>query len=154
MKDNALEHAYTECMKVDPKYGLIYNLQRLAPSAYVFDEVFMYFTNAEGFRRLVIPLLFNYKRMLINKALICNAHKEMAYGGVVLTLEHLTHKVIWQNISNNVKHYVESCNSCQRVKYGTQLPARLLTSLLVTTRPFADVSMDFISVPKVEKEVY
>ena len=154
MENNDLEHAYVECMKVDPKYGSLYRLQKLAPSAYFFDGVFMYFTDAKGFRRLVIPVLFNYNGTSINEILIRDAHEETVHGGVLLTLEHLTNKVIWQNISNDVKQYVESCDSCQRVKYGTQLPAGLLTSLPVSTMPFADISMDFISVPKVEKEVF
>ena len=154
MKNNDLEYTYEECIKVDPKYGSLYRLQKLAPITYFFDGVFMYFTDRKGFRRLVIPALFNYNGMSIDEILIRDAHEETVHGGVLLTLEHLTNKVIWQNISNDVKQYVESCDSCQRVKYGTQLPAGLLTSLPVTTMAFADISIDFISVSKVEKEVY
>ena len=92
--------------------------------------------------------------MSINKILTHDIYEEMAYKRVLLTLEHFPNKVIWQNISNDVKQYIESYDSCQRVKSGTQLSGRVLTSLPVATMPFADISIDFISIPKIEKKVY
>ena len=103
---------------------------------------------------LVLPQIFNYAGKTINEQVIHNAHVDTEHGGVAKTLQELTNKYHWQNITNDVKEYVASCDTCQRIKYETQLPAGLLVPMPVPTLPFEDMSMDFISVPAVEKEIY
>src|SRR3954465_15808200 len=48
-------------------------------------------------------------------------------------------------MNNDVRHYVKSCDSCQRIKASQQVPAGLLQPLPIPSTPWEQVSMDFIT---------
>jgi hypothetical protein len=50
----------------------------------------------------------------------------------------------WPGMRSDLKHYLKLCDTCQRNKAETVLPAGLLQPLPIPTRVWADVSMDFI----------
>ena len=50
----------------------------------------------------------------------------------------------WPGMSSDVKKYVATCDSCQRMK-GSRLNKGLLQPFPVPTRPWQDISMDFIT---------
>src|SRR3954470_22402332 len=50
----------------------------------------------------------------------------------------------WPRMNNDVRQYVKSCDSCQRIKASQQVPGGLLQPLPIPTRPWEQVSMDFI----------
>ena len=47
-------------------------------------------------------------------------------------------------MNNDVRQYVKSCDSCQRIKASQQVPGGLLQPLPIPARPWEQVSMDFI----------
>jgi hypothetical protein len=48
-------------------------------------------------------------------------------------------------MNQDVRHYVKSCDSCQRIKASQQSPAGLLQPLAIPKVPWEQVSMDFIT---------
>lgn len=57
----------------------------------------------------------------------------------------LAHYYFWQNMSKDVRKYVQSCDACQRLKDGHHPPYGLLQPLQIPERPWESISMDFIS---------
>jgi hypothetical protein len=56
------------------------------------------------------------------------------------------HKLFyWPRMNNDVREYVKSCDSCQRIKASQQVPAGLLQPLPIPKQPWDQVSMDFIT---------
>ena len=56
------------------------------------------------------------------------------------------HKLFyWPRMNNDVRDYVKSCDSCQRIKTSQQVPAGLLQPLPIPKQPWEQVSMDFIT---------
>src|SRR5947208_7910076 len=51
----------------------------------------------------------------------------------------------WPRMNNEVRQYVKTCDSCQRIKASQQSPAGLLQPLPVPTKAWEQVSMDFIT---------
>ncbi|SGY12237.1 BQ5605_C011g06436 [Microbotryum silenes-dioicae] len=51
---------------------------------------------------------------------------------------------IWPNMSWDVKHYVQQCDSCQRTKARTTCIAGKLHSPPVPAQPIADIAIDFV----------
>ena len=47
-------------------------------------------------------------------------------------------------MNQDVRDYVKSCDSCQRIKASQQVPAGLLQPLPIPKQPWEQVSMDFI----------
>ena len=47
-------------------------------------------------------------------------------------------------MNNDVCQYVKSCDSCQRIKASQQVPGGLLQPLAIPTRPWEQVSIDFV----------
>jgi transposase InsO family protein len=48
-------------------------------------------------------------------------------------------------MNNDVREYIKSCDLCQRIKASQQVPAGLLQPLPIPSRPWEQVSMDFIT---------
>ena len=48
-------------------------------------------------------------------------------------------------MNQDVRNYVKSCDSCQRIKASQQTPAGLLQPLPIPQHPWEQVSMDFIT---------
>jgi transposase InsO family protein len=48
-------------------------------------------------------------------------------------------------MNNDVRQYVKSCDSCQCIKASQQTPASLLQPLLIPSKAWEQVSMDFIT---------
>jgi Reverse transcriptase (RNA-dependent DNA polymerase)/RNase H-like domain found in reverse transcriptase/Integrase zinc binding domain/Chromo (CHRromatin Organisation MOdifier) domain/gag-polyprotein putative aspartyl protease len=61
------------------------------------------------------------------------------------TLELVSRSWWWPGISEDVKDFVRHCDSCQRVKASTQLPAGLLHPLEIPARKWQSISMDLIT---------
>jgi len=94
---------------------------------------------------MVISEGFKFESMLAIYNLINQAYNNCWHSGVELTHMELSDKYIWQNIYNNTKDFVKSCEICQLTKGSTQLPVGLLTILNVFTKPWESMAMDFIS---------
>ena len=67
------------------------------------------------------------------------------HQGIERTYATLHPNVYWPRMNSDVRNYVKSCDSCQRIKAGHQVPAGLLQPLQIPTRPWEQISMDFIT---------
>lgn len=51
----------------------------------------------------------------------------------------------WDTMTRDVNEYVDSCDICQRTKVKRHRPYGLLASLPIASRPWSEISMDFIT---------
>jgi hypothetical protein len=69
----------------------------------------------------------------------------VGHPGIARTLSLITRSFSWPGIRKEVIQYVNSCNSCQRVKARRQNPEGTLQPLPAPYRPWSVVGMDFIT---------
>lgn len=65
--------------------------------------------------------------------------------GIAKTLARLTENFYWKGIRQDVERFIASCVDCQHTKYETRKLARLLCPLPIPSRPWEDLSLDFIT---------
>ena len=61
------------------------------------------------------------------------------------TLELMKRKYHWPNLHLDIAEYVQDCQTCQGVTARRHKPYGELQSLPIPSRPFAELSMDFIT---------
>jgi integrase-like protein len=66
------------------------------------------------------------------------------HQGIERTYASIHRLFYWPRMNNDVRDYVKSCDSCQRIKASQQAPAGLLQPLPIPKQPWDQVSMDFI----------
>ena len=74
-----------------------------------------------------------------------STHNLVGHLGYKKTYDHLANQFIWPNMTKDVQEYIKTCDSCQRNKESTQLPARLLHQPDMPVMSGMHFSMDFIS---------
>ena len=81
----------------------------------------------------------------IRTLLISEAHDAPMAGhfGMDKTLELLQRHWVWPEMRKDVRDYVRSCISCQRIKHSTRKPPGQLHPI-VAQRPWQIVTMDFV----------
>ncbi|SGY55447.1 BQ5605_C006g04026 [Microbotryum silenes-dioicae] len=89
--------------------------------------------------RLIIPSLAPLRESILH-----DAHDAQGHLGDMKTYRTVQQAYFWPNMSRDVKHYVQQCDSCQRTKACTTRIAGKLHSLPVPTRPMADIAIDFV----------
>src|SRR3954466_15877898 len=67
------------------------------------------------------------------------------HQGIERTYEAIHCLFYWPRMNNDVRNYVKSCDTCQRIKASQQVPAGLLQPLPIPAQPWDQVSMDFIT---------
>lgn len=92
--------------------------------------------------RLYVPAGANLRRKLLGLY-----HDDALAGhfGINRTDELLRRKLHWVNLQNDVAEYVQSCAVCQGAP--KHRPHGKLESLPIPSRPFSELSMDFITGP-------
>ncbi|XP_049932541.1 uncharacterized protein LOC126409878, partial [Nymphaea colorata] len=82
----------------------------------------------------------------LKKELLSHFHCSTTAGheGVAKTLARIKTQFWWEGLKGEVKEFVRSCQICQREKYEATKPPGLMHPLPIPTKPWADVSMDFI----------
>jgi len=66
------------------------------------------------------------------------------HGGWFRTLQRLRQNCYWPNMSSDVKHYVESCDVCQRRKIDRSRPPGMMGTPCKVSQPFEVLSSDLI----------
>lgn len=64
--------------------------------------------------------------------------------GIMKTLARVRENFIWANVKQDVHRYVTNCSTCQQTKYDHRRPPGLVCPLPISTRPWEDLSQDFI----------
>ncbi|KAF3778515.1 Transposon Tf2-9 polyprotein [Nymphaea thermarum] len=82
----------------------------------------------------------------LKQELLQHFHDTPAAGdeGVAMTLSRIKAQFWWRGIKAEVQAYVKKCTVCQREKYEAIKPPGHLNPLPIPTRPWTDVTMDFI----------
>src|SRR5437762_5187538 len=76
--------------------------------------------------------------------LMTSTHDLVRHLGYKKTYNRLANQFIWPNMTKDIQEYVKTCDSCQRNKESTQLPAGLLHQPDMPVMPGTHFSMDFI----------
>ncbi|CAN6458177.1 unnamed protein product [Victoria cruziana] len=66
------------------------------------------------------------------------------HEGVNKTLQRVKSQFWWKGMKADVKQFVKECTVCQREKYEATRPPRHLVPLPIPSRPWTDISMDFV----------
>jgi transposase InsO family protein len=67
------------------------------------------------------------------------------HQGITKTQKRLSTSFFWQSMSKDVRRYVSTCAVCQRTKARTHLPYGELAALPIPTKPWKEISLDFIT---------
>ncbi|KAH6480324.1 hypothetical protein HBI55_254530 [Parastagonospora nodorum] len=78
---------------------------------------------------------------------MCQCHDDPLAGhfGARRTIEKLQRRYTWKGLRKNAEEYCRSCEVCKRAKPARHKPYGLLAPLPPPTRPWEDVTMDFIT---------
>lgn len=66
------------------------------------------------------------------------------HSGQEATTRRVCQFFYWPSMRTTIQEYVKSCDICQRVKTGNQVPGGLLQPLPIPSQIWTDISMDFI----------
>ena len=113
-----VDHSVEQILK-DPTYLDLYKKIQQQPIHLVqIANKFLYLCKRNSWR-MVIPEGFKFEGMSVIHNLINQAYNNCGYGDVELTYKELSDEYIWQNIYNNTKDFVKSCEICQLTKRFT-----------------------------------
>ena len=74
-----------------------------------------------------------------------HAQPYMGHYGVRRTQDKALQLYYWPGLQKDVKHFIDECDSCERVKHVRHKPLGLLQPLQIPGRRWESVSMDFIT---------
>lgn len=82
--------------------------------------------------------------------LLYNYHTSPLGGhfGIRKTIENIKEKYYWPNMAEEIKQYIESCDSCQRTGKPTKDPSIIPIKV---TGPFDQIGIDFVGPLKISK---
>ena len=127
----------------DPKLGSIHQscLQGSCPPRYSLHNGLLCVAR-RGKTVICIP-----QKSDIRLSLLHDAHDSAIAGhlGFDKTYDHLRRIVYWPKIAQDVRTYVQTCESCQRHKPSHQRPAGLLQPLETPDQRWCTVTMDFVT---------
>ena len=93
-------------------------------------------------RAIVVP---NFEDLRPHIIRLHHAPRYAGHPGVHKTFKAVAQNFYWPSLLKDVQGFVNSCDSCQRVKASNQPPSGLLQPLELPDRRWAHVSMDFIT---------
>lgn len=71
------------------------------------------------------------------------------HSSYLKTLYRVKQDFFWWGMKFDVKDHVEQCEVCQRIQVETTRPGGLLQPLLIPSKPWTDINLDFVdSLPK------
>jgi Integrase zinc binding domain/Chromo (CHRromatin Organisation MOdifier) domain len=96
----------------------------------------------DGHGKIVVP-----DDAAVRQAIISEHHDTpfSAHQGVQRTYKAISSRYWWKGLKAAVHAYVGVCHSCQQMKPGNTAPAGLLQPLPIPDRPWASISVDFIT---------
>lgn len=84
----------------------------------------------------------NLKRMILEE---CHDSLTAGHFGTTKTFDLVSRTFTWPGMRKYIKDYVGGCDICQRSKSSNHKPYGLLQPLPVADRPWASISVDFIT---------
>ncbi len=83
-------------------------------------------------------------RHRLRQVVIDQAHTLVGHMGNDKTNRYIRRWFWWPSMSREIERYCASCGICQASKDSNQKPQGLLHNLLIPTRPWQSISMDFV----------
>ena len=108
----------------------------------IIDDL-LYTRNRADISVLCIPSVVQNKRRL-TEIVIAQAHEVLGHLGPQKTADYVWRHYWWSCIGQDVEQYCKTCPICQMTKSSTQKVPGLLHSLLIPTRPWSSIAMDFV----------
>jgi hypothetical protein len=109
------------------------------------DTEFAYFSLDDGLLyysdRLYIPPVPELRTKILKTNHDCNA---AGHFGMDKTEELISRTFFWQDLQQDVRHYVRSCDKCQRNKPSNRRPGGLLQPLPIPQKRWEHITMDLI----------
>lgn len=104
----------------------------------------IYFSNNrhQGHRRLYIPNVDDLRKRVLHTA---HDLPSAGHQGIKRTLEVLQRDYFWPKMRRDVQDYVQTCETCQKIKPDNRPVQGLLQPLPIPNRPWVDISMDLIT---------
>jgi transposase InsO family protein len=105
------------------------------------NDLLWYSKDGEA-KRLCIPEFPELKRRIL-----FSEHDDVVRGhpGSFKTIQFVKEKYYWKNLDKFVKHYVSTCEKCQRNKHRQSKPPGLLHPLPVPEARWQHITMDFMT---------
>jgi len=93
-------------------------------------------------KRLCVP-----KYPELRRRILFSEHDDIVRGhpGSFKTIQFVREKYYWPSLDKFVKHYVSSCEKCQRNKYRQSKPPGLLNPLPIPEARWQHITMDFMT---------
>lgn len=67
-----------------------------------------------------------------------------SHFGFLKSFHRAKQEFYWKGMKSDIKKFIRKCDVCQRIKAETVAPASLLKPLAIPTKPWSDVSLDFV----------
>jgi hypothetical protein len=90
--------------------------------------------------------VYTFKKLYLKAEILRRYYNNPLAGhfGSAKTIELIQRHYHWKGLQSDVKDYISSCAICQRTTPKRHKPYGELSSLPMPSRPFAELSMDFI----------
>ncbi len=148
--------AYNSCGEFKQVYSLLRHPntsmqpdEKRLTARYSIENDLLYTVDIEGNWRLCVPSEASIRTLLLREH-----HDTPTAGhlGFDKCLEKIRRHYFWHSLTQDLKKFISSCSTCQRVKPSNQLPVGLLKPLDIPHRPWESIAMDFMmSLPTTEK---
>lgn len=99
--------------------------------------------NTAGHSCICVPPVILRGRRL-TEFIIEQAHVVVGHLGARVTYDYAMRYYWWPTMRTDVSKFVASCTRCQISKSSKQMPAGLLHSLPIPSRPWESIAMDFV----------
>ena len=66
------------------------------------------------------------------------------HSGYLKTLYRVKQDSFWKGMKSDVKRHVKNCEVCQRIKVEITKPGGLLQPFPIPSKPWIDISLDFV----------
>lgn len=83
-------------------------------------------------------------RRRLTEIVIDQAHQALGHMGPQKTSEYVRRWYWWPSMGKDIQKFCDSCGTCQTTKSSTQIPAGLLHSMPIPSRPWGSIGMDFV----------
>ena len=102
--------------------------------------------------RIVVPDALNLRQRILH---FCHVSPYAGHRSVLGTKEQVAKDFYWPDWSVDVAKFVNTCASCQKMKFRAKVAPGLLKPLPIPCRRWGDISMDFITdLPKSGKRQF
>ena len=136
----------------DPLFSKVIKHPEKHP-AFSFENELLYSKNRGGESVLCIPRGKSSSGKSLYGTIAEQAHKVLGHFGGQCTSDYVRRWYWWPHVNAHIKEFCKTCDTCQQVKTSNKKPAGELHQLLIPTKPWESIGMDFIG-PFLESQGY